>query len=254
VISKLKLQAWTLLKRGRNRYFEHERKLYGLNEAVNFEKQAIFIAVPKTGTTAIRNQIRETRQFWLPYPHLNIREIRMGLDFYFLSQSLGRNRAFPTDTTSVRSTDVILGDAEAFYLKAFKFGSVRNPWARTVSLYFRREGIQNSDNISFSEFCDKLSYASDTCTKPTLHRNQVDWLTDNNGKISLDFVMKLEERDDAINRIKEMTNGRVSLHNIRANENPASTAKSYRDLYDDRSRQTVAKLFEKDIDILKYSF
>ncbi len=43
-----------------------------LNEAVNFEKQCIFIAVPKTGTTSVRVQIGQQGTPLIPNPHLDI--------------------------------------------------------------------------------------------------------------------------------------------------------------------------------------
>lgn len=128
----------------------HELRNCGLNEAINFETSTIFVAVPKTGTTSIRDQTREQRRFLLKRPHLNIREIRKGIDFYFLSQALDRNRSFPTDPALVPSTTEALDKAAAFYENAFKFASVRNPWARTASLFFRSEGMKCSKNMDFS--------------------------------------------------------------------------------------------------------
>lgn len=254
MLKKLKRKAAKALRDGRNKYLEHELRNCGLNEAINFETSTIFVAVPKTGTTSIRDQTREQRRFLLKRPHLNIREIRKGIDFYFLSQALDRNRSFPTDPALVPSTTEALDKAAAFYENAFKFASVRNPWARTASLFFRSEGMKCSKNMDFSQFCDELSYASDTCTKPTRHANQVEWFTDEHDNIAVDFIMKLEDWTDAIERIREMTNGRVQLLDITARKNPASKAKSYHDIYDDKSRKTVARLFEKDIDILKYTY
>lgn len=223
-----------------------------LNQAVNFEKQCIFIAVPKTGTTTVRSQLRQPGTPLIPHPHLNIIQVRDSLYVYFLTQALGKNTSFPSD--SIPSDAELRLKAEMVFGSFFKFSAVRNPWARAVSLYSRREGVETKGNISFEEFCENHFYASDTCRQPTLHQNQLDWLCDENGECIMDYVYKLEEFDSAVREIDKLTNGRVKLEKRNVNRNPSSESTSYRDLYTERTRKLVAKRFEKDIDTFKYTF
>lgn len=229
-------------------------QITGFNEAVSVSKQAIFVAVPKTGTTAIREQLRDDATFLVTEPHLNIREIRHGLDFYFLQQNLHQNRNFPTDPQTVLSTGEALDRAQAFYDGCFKFGSVRNPFARVVSLYRRREGLQLQDELSFSAFCDRLAYGSDTCTRPSRHSDQIEWFLDDSGSVAVDFILKLEDRETALDEINALTDGRLGLKNLKRNVNTAADERSYRDFYDDAARQKIATLFERDLDMLGYTF
>lgn len=69
-----------------------------LNEALNFEQQCIFIAVPKAGTTSVRSQLRQQGVPLIASPHLNIVQVRDSLYVYLLKSSLGRNRTFPTES------------------------------------------------------------------------------------------------------------------------------------------------------------
>ncbi|MEM0981380.1 MAG: sulfotransferase family 2 domain-containing protein [Cyanobacteria bacterium P01_H01_bin.58] len=223
-----------------------------LNEAVNFDLQTIFVAIPKTGTTSIRDQIKSTGQPLIAASHLSIIQIRDVLYTYLLRMSLGKNTHYPTQ--GVLSDVEVREKRQQVFNSFFKFSSVRNPWARVVSLYLRREGIQVSEAISFTEFCESHFYSSDTCIHPTLHINQLDWLVDESGEVIMDYVYKMEEIDEAIKEISDRTDGRVQLKNIRSNQNPQSKSTSYRDLYTDYTRQLIAKRFEKDIDFFEYVF
>ncbi len=223
-----------------------------LNEAVNFEKQCIFIAVPKTGTTSVRVQIKQRGIPLIPNPHLDIMQIRDALYTYFLTRSLAKNESFPSE--SVPKDKDIRTQANNVFNTYFKFSAVRNPWARAVSLYFRGEGIQLKDRCSFDEFCQNHFYASDTCRHPTLHRNQIDWLLDEKGEVLMDYVYKLENFEEAIKEILERTDGRLRITNRNLNKNPQSLSRKYRDLYTEKTKKIIAERFAKDIDFFKYSF
>lgn len=224
------------------------------NEAVNFDKKAIFIAVPKTGTTSIRKQLAVRGPKLIPNPHLTILQVRDGLYTYFLSQGLGNNRHFPTRPDEVPSDAEIRGHAARTFHGFFKFASVRNPWARVVSLYHRREGVQTADKMDFERFCEGLRYASDTCAHTTRMSNQLDWMVDENGKLAVDYVLKLEDLDNGLKEINARTAGRLALKEKRCNCNPRSPSVSYRKAYSDKSRAIVADIFHRDITFFGYSF
>jgi len=223
-----------------------------LNESMNFEKKCIFIAIPKTGTTSIRSQLGQKGTPLIGNPHLNIMQVRDSLYVYFLKMALAQNKGFPTK--SVPSNKDVHSQANKIFHSFFKFSAVRNPWARTVSLYMRREGVETQGKIAFEKFCKNHLYASDTCLHPTLHHNQLDWLCDESGQCIMDYVYKLENFDQATKEIAERTNGVLQLSSNKTNHNPLSLAHSYRDLYTDETRKLIAKRFEKDIDYFKYTF
>jgi len=223
-----------------------------INEAVNIRKQVIFIAIPKTGTTSVRTQIKEEGLPIIPNSHLNIMQIRDLIYVYLLKSALGKNISFPTK--EVVEDAILRKQSDELFSSFFKFSAVRNPWARAVSLYFRREGESVKDKMSFDEFCVNHFYASDTCFHPTLHKNQYDWLCDEKEINQMDFTYKVENFKQAINDIKERTNGRLQLTEVHENINPDSLSRSYRDIYNDKTREIIAERFEKDIDIFKYTF
>jgi len=222
------------------------------NEAVNFDRQVIFIAVPKAGTNSVRAQLAQSGTPFIVGPHLDILQVRDALYVYLLKRGLGANRSFPTQ--GVQSDADIRAAARHIFASFFKFAAVRNPWDRVVSLYLRREGITASAQLSFENFCEQHLYASDTCYYPTLHRNQLDWLCDENGQCIMDYVYRLEDFSDAVGEIAEQTDGRVQLEMKWENVNRGDAGPGYRDYYSDETRKLIATRFEKDIDYFKYTF
>ena len=223
-----------------------------VNEAVHLEHKWIFIAIPKTGTTSIRTQLRQIGKPLIPNPHLDILQVRDAIDFFFLKKNLATNRSFPS--VEVKTYSQIKNDSASFFSNAFKFSSVRNPWERAVSLFFRKEGVQEQQNLSFDQFIENHLYASDTCVHPTLHKNQLDWICDDSGKILLDYIFKLENFSNAIKDIFERTNGLIRLENTVANKNESSKSSEYRNLYSEKTKKMIAKRFEKDIDTFCFTF
>ena len=108
--------------------------------------------------------------------------------------------------------------------------------------------------MTFDHFCENHFFASDTCRHPTLHKNQIDWLLDENETIAMDYIYKVEEFNTVISKISRKTNGRVKLKDQVLNRNQDSQSSTYRDLYSKRSQKIIAERFEKDIDTFKYTF
>lgn len=225
-----------------------------LNEAVNFEREAIFIAVPRTGTTSIRKQLSQPGPKLIDNPHLTILQVRDSLYTHFLLNSLGRNRSFPTDPEAVPSDADVRRQATETFDRFFKFASVRNPWTRALSLYKRRQGLQLSEKMDFETFCADLRYASDTCSHPTRVQTQLEWMTDENGVVLVDYVLRLEDLDAGIREINARTDGRLGLRVLHLNNNPASNPEAYREAYSPAARAHVAALFQRDIEHFGYEF
>lgn len=223
-----------------------------MNEALNVEKKVIFIAIPKTGTTSVRTQLGGPRFPIIENPHLDIRQVRDLIYVMLLRATLGGNRSFPCEEFP---TDMVLRTrSQEMFSSFFKFSAVRNPWARAVSLWSRQEGVETKTSISFEDFIAEHHHASDTCRQPTRHVNQFDWLCDEDGRMLMDYVYKVEEFEAAADEIRERTDGRLVLGTRRLNVNPRSTSRTYRDIYTEATRKIVAKRFEKDIDTFGYVF
>ncbi|NEO99419.1 MAG: sulfotransferase family protein [Symploca sp. SIO2E9] len=103
---------------------------------ISHKHKCIFVEVPKTGSSSIRTIIGSHHK-----PHLNICQIRFNMQNYWTCYGGIKNNV-------LSSAYLLLPKKKRFktgkkqFNSYFKFGFVRNPWDRVVSLYLRREGLQ----------------------------------------------------------------------------------------------------------------
>ena len=71
---------------------------------------------------------------------------------------------------------------------------------------------------------------------------------------SVDYVYKIRGNREQPNEIREMTNGRIRCNFwSRTRKSPVPRGQ-IRDMFTDRTRQLIARRFEKDIDTFRYVF
>ena len=100
------------------------------HEAINVTQKVIFVAVPKTGSTSVRTQVKETGKKVLYHPHLNYVQLREVFYIHQLFTYLRENQSFPT--TGVLTEKEVRKLSDETFDSYFKFSSVRNPWARAA--------------------------------------------------------------------------------------------------------------------------
>ena len=132
----------------------------------------------------------------------------------------------------------------------FKFGFVRNPWDRVVSLYERTEALQLRNEMSFEQFVDWIQYSSATCVHSSPHRYQLDWFVDANGNLLADFIGKFERLDEDWAFVAQKLGVEEKLPHRR--ENPR--ARHYTEYYTPRTRDIIAAKFKVDIERFDYEF
>ena len=139
------------------------------------------------------------------------------------------------------------------YNNYFKFGFVRNPWSRFVSAYhdFRKPTHclcnQVSKYDSFENFC--LNFTNDEVSKDIHYLPLYNQITID-GKIKLDFVGKFENILNDFEQATNMFNCKSQLNVHVRNTNISS----YRDYYNDETKNIVAEFYKKDINLFKYEF
>jgi hypothetical protein len=205
----------------RKRY--HEDDAFSLRE---FERRnCLFIHIPKTGGISIANALFGGRSGG----HLTL---------HGYERIYGRRR--------VR--------------RFFKFAFVRNPWDRLVSAYFflKKGGMNDDDrrwaeqNLSafdsFPEFVER--WVNEESVRSWVHfRPQCDILCGRDDSLGVDFIGRYEQLEQDFERLRERLGfGDPLPHLNRTQRAP------YSSVYDNRTRELVARAYARDIELFDYSF
>jgi hypothetical protein len=139
---------------------------------------------------------------------------------------------------------------------AYKFTVVRNPWDKVVSQYKHNIKVNSSNmaeqEISFKDWlCCTLGEPRNEFyyARPQMFYPQVEWLKNYQGKIDMDKVIRFENLDVGINEVFELLSIDTNLPHL--NRTPKTT---YRDFYDEESRQIVNDWFLEDTREFSYTF
>lgn len=182
---------------------------------VSDQFKCIFVEVPKTGSTSIRQIVGNPVK-----PHLNI---------YQIANQVSQEQ----------------------FSTYFKFGFVRNPWDRAVSLYERREGMQMKSKMTFEEFVEWMKFSSSTCVHPVPHRYQLDWFVNPHGDVIVDFIGKFEQLDADWEKVAQKLgiNNKLPKLNVNTSKN-----RHYTEYYTDKTKEIIQSRFAVDIEYFWYEF
>lgn len=150
----------------------------------------------------------------------------------------------------------------------FKFTIVRNPWSRVVSIYNNRRerGIKGPhQDMNFSEYVEWLGnkdFNREITTRPDNGWGlagsripdwdglQLNWITDSNGEILVDYIGKLEEYQKSFNYI-------CNKIGIKPTELPhlhRSKHEHYTKYYTTDTLRVIAEKYARDIEAFGYEF
>lgn len=211
---------------------------------ISHKYKCIFVEVPKTGSSSIRALIGKPAK-----PHLDLSEMKKMLETGWTPYDTAPHRLLELGYM-FRSKKGRIRIGRRQFESYFKFGFVRNPWDRVVSLYERTEPLRMKEKMSFDEFVDWIQFSSSTCIHSSPHRYQLDWFVDGSGNILADFIGRFERLDADWATVAGKLGISDSLPHKR--ENPR--ARHYTDYYNDKTREIIATKFKVDIDYFGYEF
>lgn len=205
---------------------------------ISHKYKFIFIAVPKTGTTSIRN-------FLQPYcdifPNLDLKSPQyVHTNIKTLKQRF-KNKNWNFD-------------------EYFKFGFVRNPWDRVVSEYHYKINYADRENLNkpyykpFMSQCKLIKKINNFNKAVTLNllngANQSSYMLDDNQKNLMNFIGKFENLNEDFKFICKKIG--VEENNL-PHENK-SIHRHYKEYYNQESIQFIQEKFKQDIETFDYKF
>ncbi|MEP7078698.1 MAG: sulfotransferase family 2 domain-containing protein [Chthoniobacterales bacterium] len=211
---------------------------------ISHQYKCIFVEVPKTGSTSVRAILGKAIR-----PHLNLWENKKLMENYWTRRGGKLNRLFES-LYLLRSKERRSEIGGRQFESYFKFGFVRNPWDRVVSLYERKEALQMKDQMTFEEFVDWIRYSSSTCVHSSPHRYQLDWFVDPNGTVLADFIGKFERLEEDWAFVAE----KLGLTRTLPHSRPNARGRHYSEYYNARTREVIARKFDVDIEHFGYEF
>lgn len=212
---------------------------------ISHKHKAIFVEIPKTGSTSVRAMIG-----FPPKPHLNICQIKHLMESSWTHYSREWDKVLASVYLLLPKKKRSEIGEKQFHLY-FKFGFVRNPWDRVVSLYFRNQGLQMKEKMSFTEFVEWIKYSSSTCVHAAPHTNQIDWLVDSSGNVLVDFIGKFEN----LEKDWEFVASQIGLPTKLPHKNKnKEKRKPYPEYYSKRTEKIIEDKFKVDIEYFEYKF
>ena len=213
-------------------------------------KDIIYIHIPKTGGSSIRNSLNENYKLIFNSTEKNLKE--MGFN--------DLNEKFENYNFSIKyfrdHLPYQLIKKKKFEINKYKFTIIRNPFSRLVSLYF--ECISNKfhlDNlgldksISFEAFVNQITNKSYWFTIPML-----DYLGEKNIK-EIDYIGRFENFDDDIFKLKKRFKIIIKHHNYNNYLKSKFKFNDYRSFYkNEKIINKVLDYYQKDFKQFGYNF
>ena len=197
----------------------------------------IFVAIPKTGTHAVRRALRE---------HMgpqDLEQVGLFVDKRLPIPDLARLGHGHLSLQQVRP--YLKPDAFQSY---FKFAFVRNPFDRFVSycaFITREDGdFARDSNRLMHEILDAPPLDH------ILFEPQFTFVTDVNGELLTDEIGRVEDMQRSYDRICE----RIGIPTAVLERVNSSERRDYRDYYDQSLIEGVAKLYARDLELFGYEF
>ena len=203
----------------------------------------LFIHIPKTAGSSITSALAPYSE--QPDKHWFNRLLGcMGINVNWYGPLRIRN---PRKHTTFSQTQRIY--AKTMLDSYFKFAFVRNPWDLMVS-YFHyiksRTGHHRSKQVNaLSSFEDYLHYEIERGKV-----SQSQFIYDREDKLQVDFVGRFE---NLVSDFLEICT-HVGLKDVQLAHQNKSSRGSYQQYYNAETRELVARHWQKDIDLFKYSF
>lgn len=197
----------------------------------------VFVAVPKTGTHAVRQALR---------PHMSPGDMEQ--------VGLFVKRQFPiADLAKLGHGHISLEQLRKFmdpakFAEYFKFAFVRNPFDRFISYcsFITREG--NAFKTDPQKVMRRI--LAEPPSEHVLFWPQSTFVVDGSGNLLTDYVGRVETMQQSF----EFIASKIGIPAVQLEKVNATERSAYRDYYDQELIDGVAKLYADDLRLFGYDF
>ena len=216
---------------------------------VSYSKNFLFVHIAKTGGTSVRSALRKYR--WGGWYSIPLGLASMASQITRPRHKLGIK--FPRHAKAVAALEMLPTEV---YQGFFKFAIVRNPWDLQVSSYhhIQREkpevvkGVKSFEDFLRLKFDPEREYDFMLDISAEL---QHEYLVDLQGNVIVDFIGRYENLQvDFCSICERIGIPAPELPHLRR----AEDRRDYRSYYTDELAELVAHHYQRDLDILGYSF
>ncbi len=218
-----------------------------------------FVDIPRTSSTSIRTELGENISIEF-YKNLRPMAIAYHSERYFeqirylqyMNSSKILNRTYNSHI-SAKKVKSILGDT--LWSKIFTFSIVRNPWDRVFSIFkyccydSGYEAMITDPTIFLRYLTKKLDW---TFEHEFYTSSSSSFITDENGKIIVDFIARYENREKDLQYIGQ----KIGFPDLGRKYRLWNTSDEthYSRFYNDETRELVRDMYADDIKLFGYEF
>ena len=151
----------------------------------------------------------------------------------------------------------------------YKFGFVRNPWSYCLSVFLdkfvaprmwavedtqaKRKELITPENLN-KFVTDQFTALEENELTMFFDRTQRSYFVDKSGEIAVDHIARFENLNDELDMLcKKLDIPKVEVKSDQQNKGNFEKM-SYRDFFDDKTRDLVGEEFEEDIEEFGYSY
>ena len=215
------------------------------------KRKFVFIHVPKVAGQSVTNALMPYAAMpWqrilstvLPY-RVQLKlftKLRRFTGMYFLPQP------FDDHVKAVDIVDSIGADA---FESLYSFAFVRNPWAWTLSRYtYALKNPRHNRHQITKDAGSFEGYVQWLCTARDLFYLQKDFVCNADGDCIVKFIGKQEQLDVDFSHVCDALGIQAKLPTFNV-----SRDSSYRDSYNEETRQLITELYAEDIEFFQYEF